>query len=426
MASQRIAVIGGGAKAAAVCAKAACLRELFNLPLEVTVFEQTRLGAAWSGGHGYTDGRQQLCTPAERDAGYPYALDTFGAPVAQAMLSRFSWPAFAVASNLMADWVDRGRPRPTHSEFSAYISFCVEGSGAQVAYGAVDRLLVNASRWDVGYTDRDSGRATLAPGFDGVLVTSAGPASTRLSKVADPRVFDGFTFWRALDGVAAMAAGATEPIVVIGSGGTAAAVAGWLARQHADAQIVILGDQAALYARSVTVFENRAFRVADIWRSLSSDDRRAFTDRLTRGAVWSNVLEALSQAPHVEYRPGRALAVRHEPPGDPTGELMVDFSTSADRAKVRGQPACLVVDATGFDATWFAGLLPDAMRDEVLSDGERMRSDMSSSLALPLTGGPPLHVPGLSQAVSPAFTSLMALGDLSDAILRPYVKDALA
>jgi mycobactin lysine-N-oxygenase len=426
MTRQRIGIIGGGAKAAAVCAKAACLRELCDLPIEVTIFEQSRLGAAWSGYHGYTDGRQRLCTPAERDAGYPYSLSSFGPDVASAMQARFSWYAFAVSSDRLADWVDQGRPRPMHSEFSAYIEYCVQRSEPRIVYGTVNSLTIGGGRWDVGFTNRDTSLKQVESGFDGVIVTGTGPAASRIDKVADPRIYDGITFWRALDSVAAMARTAVEPIVIIGSGGTAAATAGWLAGLGIDTEIVILGNQAALYARSDSVFENRAFRDVGIWTSLGADDRRAFTDRLTRGAVWSNVLEALARAPNVEYRPGLASAVRHEPPGDPTGDLFVEFSTSGTPSIVRSQPASLVVDATGFDATWFAALLPGALRDEVLSDSARMRRDMASSLALPLTGGPPLHAPGLSQVVSPAFTSLMALGDLSDAILRPYVMEALS
>lgn len=426
MTRQRIGVIGGGAKAAAICAKVACLRDLVSLPLEITVFERTELGAAWDGRHGYTDGRQQLCTPAERDVGYPYSLDSFGAEVARAMQARFSWPAFAVAFDRLADWVDRGRPRPTHGEFAAYIDFCIRGSGATLVYGTVDRLTTTGARWDVGYVDRNTSVRRIERGFDGIVMTSTGPAASRIAKVADPRIFDGVTFWQAPDGVAAMARAASEPIVIIGSGGTAAATAGWLARLGLDTEIVILGNQAAFFARTDSAFENRAFRNSDIWASLSVEDRRGFTDRLTRGAVWSNVLDVLAHTPTVSYRPGLASAIRREPADDPAGELLTEFSTSGAPGVMLIQPASLVVDATGFDATWFAPLLPGALRDELLSETSRMRSDMPASLTLPLAGAPRLHAPMLSQAVSPAFTSLMALGDLSDAILRPYVEAALS
>ena len=138
----------------------------------------------------------------------------------------------------------------------------------------------------------------------------------------------------------------------------------------------------------------------EIWTSLSVDDRRAFTGRLTRAAVWSNVLYTLAQAEDIRYRPGLARAIRHEPPGDPADDLLVEFTTFGSPATVRAQPASLVVDATGFNAAWFATLMPQALSDQVQNDVARMRIDMAGSLALPLTGAPPLHAPALSQVVS--------------------------
>lgn len=92
----RLAIVGGGPKAAALCAKIACLRDLFRVPIEATVFERSTPGAHWSGGEsGYTDGVQCLCTPAERDLGFPYS-DAFGEPgkIAERMLAEYSWAAY--------------------------------------------------------------------------------------------------------------------------------------------------------------------------------------------------------------------------------------------------------------------------------------------------------------------------------------------
>ncbi|MES2351243.1 MAG: hypothetical protein V4641_27025 [Pseudomonadota bacterium] len=68
----QIAVVGGGAKAAALAAKAFALRKANVANIHITVFEKTEIGAHWTGKNGYTDGEQRLCTPAERDLGYPY------------------------------------------------------------------------------------------------------------------------------------------------------------------------------------------------------------------------------------------------------------------------------------------------------------------------------------------------------------------
>lgn len=425
MPAQRIGIVGGGAKAAALCAKIACLRDLFELPVAVTVFERATLGAHWGGQHGYTDGRQRLCTPAERDLGFPYDRDSFGAEVAAAMQARFSWGAFAVATGIHDDWVDRGRPRPTHGEFAAYCAHALRSSGAGIVFGEVTGLDVQRGRWRVHVTSLEDGAAATDGGFDGIVVTGPGPASGRVPMPADHRIFDGVNFWSALPAALAVARAADGPIVIIGAGGTAAATAGWLASTGLDNEILILGNQPSLFGRFDNAFENRGFRNADIWQSLSMEDRRAFTDRLTRGTVWSSVIDVLAAAPGVSYRPGAAIRVRQEPEGDATGELFVEFSTSAAPATLRSQPACLVVDATGFDAAWFTRLLPPALGALITADPAAARNGMNEALALPLAGAPPLHAPMLSQVVSPAYTSLMGLGAMADAVLRPYVLGAL-
>lgn len=70
---KRIAVVGGGPKAVALAVKATTLEKLGGPKIKVVAFDQKDIGAAWSGAIGYTDGKQRLCTLAERDLGYPYA-----------------------------------------------------------------------------------------------------------------------------------------------------------------------------------------------------------------------------------------------------------------------------------------------------------------------------------------------------------------
>jgi len=94
--SKKIAVVGGGPKAAAICAKVNCLRRA-GVRIEVFVFEKSQWGAAWSGVHGYTDGRQRLCTPAERDVGFPYQAGLLTAEQTADLHARYSWAAYLVS-----------------------------------------------------------------------------------------------------------------------------------------------------------------------------------------------------------------------------------------------------------------------------------------------------------------------------------------
>lgn len=423
---QRLAIIGGGPKAAAIAAKAACLRKLAELPLEVVVYERREIASAWTGNHGYTDGLQRLCTPAERDVGFPYDSQLSDG-LGSALQADYSWMAFAIANGSYGDWVDRGRPKPTHREFASYIAWCLEDA-AILRFGTVTALKHRHGRWSVTYTEAATGAQIRESGFDGVVVTGPGPQSTRLKQVADPRIFDGVGFWLLgiVGGAAQLAAqNPDDPVVVVGSGGTAAATAAALVRAQVRNEIIVLGNQAALYARADSYFENRAFRDPKFWSALSPKDRRSFSDRLTRGAVWSNVVDLLASVDTIDYLQGEAVEVRHDPPGAPNGALMVDYKTSADPVGVIGQPAAVVIDATGFDPWWFRSLLSKTLADQTLKEA-KVRSTMASDLSLPLSGAPRLHVPMVAQAVGPAYNSLMALGSLSDVVLRPYVEAALS
>ncbi|WP_271200570.1 SidA/IucD/PvdA family monooxygenase [Methylopila turkensis] len=417
---QRLAVIGAGAKAAAICAKAACIRDETRLPIEVTVFERHRPGANWTGDHGYSDGAQRLCTPAERDIGFPYDPASYGDAVSRAMYSRYSWLAYKASSGSYGDWVDRGRPRPGHNEFANYLDACIRASGYPIVQGEVVGLTPTGSKWSIGVNEPSARR--VHGEFDGVVATGPGPAAPKFDVAPGAVVYDSVDFWNRLEDARTACLGQPdEPVVIVGSGGTAAATASWLVRADVPNEIIILGGQPALFARTDSFFENRAFRDPDIWATLSEAHRLAFSDRLTRGAVWANVVDDLSRSDRVFYRPGTVSAARVAD----SGGTYVEYATSATPTAV-SQEAVIVVDASGFDLAWFADLLPPALCRQVRDDIGAMRSGMDASTALPLAGAPKLHAPMLSQLISPSFASLIALGDMSDAILLPYIEALMA
>lgn len=73
MSGKKIAIIGAGAKAAAIAVRATALNESKQFhEVSVDIYEKFQVGSSWNGLHGYTDGEQPLCTPIERDLGYPY------------------------------------------------------------------------------------------------------------------------------------------------------------------------------------------------------------------------------------------------------------------------------------------------------------------------------------------------------------------
>lgn len=152
------------------------------------------------------------------------------------------------------------------------------------------------------------------------------------------------------------------------------------------------------------------------------DARIKFAERLNRGSVWSSVIDQLSRAENVSYIPGTAVAVELVDGKNPASDLIVKFVTSASKTIRTTREACVVIDATGFNALWFSELLEPAYARRLTRKNSTLANRMSPGMELPLVGLPPLHAPTLSQAISPAFNSLMALGDMSDEILKPYLE----
>ncbi|TCU13711.1 hypothetical protein EV132_111144 [Rhizobium sullae] len=70
--TKTLCIIGAGPKAAAIVARAGVLAELGHAVPEITAIEKSDIGAAWSGTYGLSNGYLTLCSPAEKDVGFPY------------------------------------------------------------------------------------------------------------------------------------------------------------------------------------------------------------------------------------------------------------------------------------------------------------------------------------------------------------------
>lgn len=430
MPRQNIAVIGAGPKAAAIVAKAYCMQQQ-GVEVAVTVFERSEIGANWSGRHGYTDGEQRLCTPAERDLGFPY-LPTFGSDVVGLMQSRFSWNSYLVSRagtpDRYAEWVNRGRRAPTHADFAAYLTFAFERARVTPLLGRVTKLLDNGRTWSVRQIGAGTRDVFQSDGFHGVVFTGPGPASKKPPQVKDTRVLSGVDFWNFLPRVRKLVANLKDnPIVVVGGGGTAAAVTAWFIREGVREQpIILLNNQAMLFTRTTNFFENSLFDDEQTWLALSASDRTDFTRRLNRGVVWETVTQLLSDAKNLTLVPGTATSIRHA--GAARGRALPDLEVEYQNARgAHSMEAGVVVDATGFDPWAFEVLAPDDMRLELVEARRPvLMRDMHDDLSLPLARWPRVHAPNLADAVGPGFGSLMVLGATADRILRPYYNEARA
>lgn len=430
--TKSIALIGGGPKAVAIAAKAKVLRTQGREEVKVTVFEKTGIGANWAGMRGYTDGAQRLCTAAERDLGFPYDTGLYDRGIAERMFAEFSWGAFLVADagaapfkGGLSDWINRGRLPPTHAEFARYLQWAHQRSEARLVLGEVTEVKPRreADGWNVHATN-GAARATRHGPFNGVVFTGPGPAQARLTAgLTDTRVVDGAAFWINPETFAARANGSDDPVVIIGAGGTAAAIAAWFVRKEPERTLIILGDQAALFTRSDSFFESQMFNDEEIWERLDQKVRDEFTRRLNRGVVWATVSDELARSPKVRFEPGRASQVVIDP--HPPHDIDVDYVNGAGAQTAH---ASLVVDASGFDAWWFRRLLPQALRDKMEgADDEASRvlregliAGMKEDFTLLQEAAGRLHAPMLSQSIGPGFSTLMVLGAMSERILKPY------
>src|SRR5262245_52519792 len=148
-----LAVLGAGAKAVAIAAKASVLGEMGVEAPEVIAVERTRVGANWQASGGWTDGAQRLGISPEKDVGFPYRSSLVPRRNAELdeRMTRYSWQSYLIATGQFAEWIDRGRPAPTHRKWGQYLRWVADNVGMTVIEGEVERISVDSGvdgpRW---------------------------------------------------------------------------------------------------------------------------------------------------------------------------------------------------------------------------------------------------------------------------------------
>jgi mycobactin lysine-N-oxygenase len=405
-----LAVVGAGPKGIAIAAKTRALAAA-GLPVpRVVLIDRGQAAGNWSGRQGYTNGLLPLGTPPEKDVGYPYAASWGDASAdVVAAMAEYSWQRHLIRHGAYSDWVDRGRIRPTHRAWSAYLREVADAAEAEIVSGAVTGLEVTGGdRWEVRL---GAGNEIAA---DGVVITGAGPGITVPGQPHDhPRVLDGRTYWLAAHELNHQRA---QNVCVIGSGETAASVVIDLVKRfHKRSTIDVLTARGVLYSRGESYDENRFYSDPADWPRLAETHRREFLERTDRGVFSLQAEAALNQARGFRALAGRAAAIEAR-----EQDVIVTIAYDDERERVAYDA---VVVAIGFDGRWFEALLGEEAGGryrDALGGGDldhRIDVDLSvSGLA------PPLHLPvmaGLAQG--PGFPNLSCLGLLSDRILRRYV-----
>lgn len=87
-------------------------------------------------------------------------------------MTRYSWQSYLIATASFAEWIDRGRPAPTHRRWSQYLAWVADHIGLKVIHGEVERLAVTGDRWAL-CTHETTVQA------DALMITGPGQAESR-------------------------------------------------------------------------------------------------------------------------------------------------------------------------------------------------------------------------------------------------------
>jgi mycobactin lysine-N-oxygenase len=406
----RLIILGAGPKALAIAAKSSILNELGKPVPEIIVVEKEKVAANWSGKFGYTDGDQELGTRPEKDVGFPYlstCWGNFNNSVNEGM-NKFSWQTFLIEQNKYSDWLDRGRPQPTHKRFSEYLTWVADKSKVNVKKGEVIRITQSDGCWRLHLKGGDT--------IDGEGLVITGPGEPQ-KMIGQPdvhhRIADGKNFWKSVVNLQLQ----EISIGIIGTGETAASIAVTLLKSiDRGSNIEIVNPHGTIYSRGESFIENTRFSNPDSphpWSELIEEDRLEFIDRTDRGVFSVQAKSILDVAEIVKTRTGRVKNIK-------TSES--DILVNIDYAGVtKRQQYDYVVIATGFDPLWFKALLDEHI---IIRDWSKEKIEQEVEYDLSLKNySPRIHIPMLAAfAQGPGFPNLSCLGLLSDRVLSSYVK----
>jgi mycobactin lysine-N-oxygenase len=453
-------VLGAGPKGISIAAKHWVLKHLGYPVPKLVVIEKQAVTAHWSGDYGYTDGRRILGTPPHKDVGFPYAAtcwDEAGANKAvNAAMLVLSWPAYLIEQYRYSDWVDRGRPGPTHQEWSKYLQWVAERIELPLQSAEVYHIGItpDGRRWQLsckapqGQEQKVSPPAEFQLEGDGLVITGPGtPLNLPGQPAQHPRILDGASFWSNLTKFSELpkvsSKGRPLSVGVIGTGETAAAIVVALTEVlHDQVLIEVVTSKGVIYARDESYQENHVFSDPDAlwidlakrhkraahdsrlphslthhfkWSNLTEADRREFLSRTDRGVFSMQAMQAVNLAENVSPLTGSARQVIA---GDE--QVIVELEYNGE---VRKASYDYLVVAIGFNPRWFVELMDESLQTKLtpeVSPSVELENFIGYDLAVQAFQ-PKLHLPMLAGlAQGPGFPNLSCLGLLSDRILRSY------
>lgn len=418
-----LGIIGAGPKAMAIAAKARVLKGLgFQVP-DVVIFERGEIAENWRPSSGLTSGDQPLGTPPDKDVGYPYHSFLWGDAINRdidAAMMTYSWQRYLVWRHDYSEWVDRGRPAPTHRMWASYLRWVYRqlADDVEVVKAEVKDLAVRDGRWRVRAL---AGGAWVERQVDGLVLTGPGDVKLHGDLPMHPRIRTVTEFWLGHRDDPHVAG---KAVAVVGGGETAATVAAAVATANPHAAVDIVSSQAMAFSRGESYAENHVYSdpFQSNWLELTLEDRRQFVNRTDRGVFSVAVKQELDRLRNVEIVPGTFKSASV----DALDQVLCRIAY-AQREETRIYD--LVVVAVGFD---HVGLLRRLLSDEAIAGLQAHLGtnalgfgvlEESIDQFLAVRGfRPRLHLPmlaGLNQG--PGFPNLSSLGRLSDHVLAAHV-----
>ncbi len=484
MARKKLIVIGAGAKAAAIAARAFVMGKLgFDVPA-VRVLEKGTIGQSWTAVGGLTDGWGRLCGPGEFDVGFPYlttppntlpelqrCVIDGGRQIAIGLQERFSWQRYlldnrpylpdqsspsdfrdcystdrspsadtAHSGERLSEYMLRGRSFPTHREWAEYLYWVFRSSGTDgrqhsEAVSAYQRKSASGKflDWVVEY---ESDGEKHSERCDALVLTGVGgpiQVDTITGSPSPPRLLDAANFWRHLNTFRRLnrrspRAGELR-IAVVGGGGAAATIIDWLHSNTVGSGIWIdsYSTAGALFPRGDGYGERRWLVDPDGFANLTKTLRRQIMERTDAGVISPRLKAAIDAADRIAFHHGKVTRI--------------DWSRGAAefRISLTGDPiirtANYVIQARGFDPWQSLNILRESdgressateawlrgpSPDSMRAEKEAAAERIDEWLRLPEFTN--LHIPALAGLRrGPSFASLGSLGLTAARILDGYV-----
>ena len=420
-----LGVVGAGPKGIAVAVKAKVLEE-FGYPVDkVILIEKNGAGANWSGDFGYTNGKMKLGTSPEKDVVFPLETNVGNSHLNKQIrhrLLQFSWTSFLIQTYQFSDWVDRGRPAPSHMLWSQYLHWVSEQLEPQVIMIKGEVVGIDLSsdseKWELSLQNSEKQIISV----DRLMLT--GPGKTRLDFTIHENVhetqglFDLESFWSSLKNKYFLPTGR---VAIVGAGENAASTLLALSEYSPHLKIDVISPKGFISTRAENFYENQFYSQPERnqWRHLEISDRLDFIERTDLGVFSHHAMTILNEQNQHQIIPGRVVEIDR----DTEGALAVHLEYGKQQS-TRTYDQLII--ATGFDqvALLKAILSPRAINFIEKSthsslNSQSLRTLIQEDLSV-RNLKPHLHLPMLAGLMQgPGFGNLSCLGRLSDRILIP-------